>query len=116
MAIPALRWRRCGPGPGPMHPGDRAVADAFLMMLAARKQPRPWTPGDDVAVQVRGCVEGARTQAGMLDDSTDTLAVVLVDAGSGDPPIGRVTADRFLILGAWDPAYQPLTHAAGGVL
>ncbi|WP_306959185.1 hypothetical protein [Streptomyces afghaniensis] len=39
-----------------MHPGDQAVVDAFRTLLAARKQPGPWQPGDDVAIEIGGHV------------------------------------------------------------
>ncbi|MFF2520384.1 hypothetical protein [Streptomyces sp. NPDC058086] len=30
------QWKRCGHGPGELHPGDQAVLDAFKMMPIAR--------------------------------------------------------------------------------
>jgi hypothetical protein len=46
-------FRRCGHAPGTLTPEDQAVVDAFLALLAARKNPQPWTPGSNQDIAVR---------------------------------------------------------------
>ncbi|TLQ38734.1 hypothetical protein [Streptomyces marianii] len=104
-------WKRCGHGPGAMHPGDQAVVDAFRTLLAARKQPGPWQPGDDVAIEIGGHVARARTAP---SHQPDTVGLVVVDPADGTPLIGGITADRTRILGTWSAAYAPLSHTAAG--
>lgn len=94
-----------------MHPGDQAVVDAFRTLLATRKQPGPWQPGDDVAIEIGGHVARARTAPSR---QPDTVGLVVVDPASGTPLIGGITADRTRILGTWSTVYAPLTHAAAG--
>lgn len=90
-----------------MHPGDQTVVDAFRALLAARKQPGPWQPGDDVAIEIGGHVARARTAPSR---QPDTVGLVVVDPATGTPLIGGITADRTRILGTWSTAYAPLTH------
>ncbi|MGO4419437.1 hypothetical protein AB4Z54_11990, partial [Streptomyces sp. MCAF7] len=56
------RFRRCGRGPGPLTPEDQAVVDQFRAMLAAVRDPEPWTPGhaQDITVRVGPFIERAR--------------------------------------------------------
>jgi hypothetical protein len=59
-------FRRCGHAPGALSPEDQAAVDAFRAMLAALRDPEPWTPGrcQDVAVQVGPFVERAHPRPG----------------------------------------------------
>jgi hypothetical protein len=88
------------------------------------KNPRPWTPGSgaDVAVRVGPFIERARPRPGD-DHGPDLIAVALVHP---DTPHAAAYAHRYTstgwlrcdtstILGAWQPAYRPLTHAAAGL-
>ncbi|MDQ1013394.1 hypothetical protein QFZ82_007962 [Streptomyces sp. V4I23] len=54
-------FRRCGHTPGTLTPEDQAVVDQFRAMLAAVRNPQPWTPGhaQDVAVRIGPFVERA---------------------------------------------------------
>ncbi|MFJ3637594.1 hypothetical protein [Streptomyces sp. NPDC090112] len=54
------RFRRCGHGSGPMHPGDQKAVAEFTAMLAARQRPAPWTGRGDAAVRIgeRGLERG----------------------------------------------------------
>lgn len=117
-------FRRCGNAPGAITPEDQAVVDAFRAMLAALRDPEPRTPGrcQDVAVRVGPFVERAHTRPGD-DHGPDLIAVALVHP---DTPHAAVYAHRYSrkgwlrcetskILGVWNPAYTPLTHAAAGL-
>lgn len=46
-------FRRCGHAPGALSPEDKAAVDQFRALLAALRDPQPWTPGhcQDVAVR-----------------------------------------------------------------
>ncbi|MFI1510239.1 hypothetical protein [Streptomyces sp. NPDC020597] len=107
------RWKRCGHGPGQLHPGDKAVVDAFKKMLTARRDPAPFTEGDDVAVQVPNGVERARLEP-RQDLSSEVVELVLVHPDTGEILTRPMPCPRTLILGPWDYAYRPLTHAAVG--
>ncbi|MCT6782243.1 hypothetical protein LXH09_37105 [Streptomyces sp. CS7] len=116
--------RRCGHAPGPLAPDDQVVVDAFRSMLAALGTPEPWTPGTTrpVAVRIGAAVERARPRPGDTD-GPDTIAVTLEHPDGPHTPHG--TAYRQLgwrhcdiattVLGMWNPAYSPLTHAAAGL-
>ena len=107
------RWKRCGRGPGEMHPGDQAVVDGFREMLIARKEPAPWTEGDDLAVQVPNGVERARPEPGQ-DLSADVVQLVIVHPDTGEVLTQAMPCPRALVLGPWDMVYRALTHAAVG--
>lgn len=123
MKRPSLsRFRRCGHAPGALAPEDQAAVDAFRAMLAVLRDPQPWTPGlcQDVAVRVGPFVERAHTRPGD-DHGPDIIAVALQHPGGSYTPYGeryrrlgwlRCETDK--ILGVWNPAYEPLTHAAAG--
>ncbi|WP_331761811.1 hypothetical protein [Streptomyces sp. NBC_01546] len=118
-------FRRCGNAPGTaLSPEDQAAVDAFRAMLAAVRDPEPWTPGraQDVAVRVGPFVERAHTRPGD-DYGPDLIAVALVHP---DTPHAAAYAHRYTskgwlrrqtaaILGVWNPAYAMLTHAAAGL-
>ncbi|WP_329375267.1 DUF6192 family protein [Streptomyces sp. NBC_01483] len=107
------QWKRCGHGPGQLHPGDQAVVDAFKKMLSARRTPAPWTEGDEVAVQVPNGVERARTEPGQTP-GTDIVDLVLIHPDTGEVLTGPMPCPRTLILGPWDDTFRPLTHVAVG--
>uniref|UniRef100_UPI002F916BEA hypothetical protein n=1 Tax=Streptomyces sp. NBC_01562 TaxID=2975879 RepID=UPI002F916BEA len=113
-------FRRCGHAPGALSPEDQAAVDQFRALLAALRDPEPWTPGhcQDLAVRVGPFVERAHPRPGD-DHGTDIIAVALQHPGGSYTPYGaryrklgwlRCETDK--ILGAWKPAYEPLTHAA----
>ncbi|MFE5795540.1 hypothetical protein ACFQ8C_23590 [Streptomyces sp. NPDC056503] len=52
-------FRRCAASPGLLSPSDQAAVDAFRAMLAARRSPTPWTPGQDAAVRGGPFIERA---------------------------------------------------------
>ncbi|MFE4825063.1 hypothetical protein ACFRFU_53925 [Streptomyces sp. NPDC056704] len=116
-------FRRCGHVPGALSPEDQAAVDQFRAMLAALRDPEPWTPGQcqDLAVRVGPFVERAHPRPGD-DHGPDIIAVALQHPGGSYAPYGaryrklgwlRCETDK--ILGAWKPSYEPLTHAAAGL-
>ncbi|MET7780419.1 hypothetical protein ABZU94_34745 [Streptomyces mirabilis] len=116
-------FRRCGHAPGALGPEDQAAVDQFRALLAALRDPEPWTPGQcqDLAVRVGPFVERAHPRPGD-DHGPDIIAVALQHPGGSYTPYGeryrklgwlRCETDK--ILGAWKPAYEPLTHAAAGL-
>ncbi|AVH61730.1 MULTISPECIES: hypothetical protein [Streptomyces] len=118
-------FRRCGHAPGALSPEDQAVVDAFRAMLAARKNPQPWTPGcnQDIAVRVGPFIERAHPIPGD-DHGPDLIAVTLVHPDTphaaaylhghqlGYTDRGWLRCETAAILGIWQPAYTMLTHAA----
>ncbi|MFB6945578.1 hypothetical protein ACFWGL_36615 [Streptomyces sp. NPDC060286] len=116
-------FRRSGHAPGAPSLEDQAVVDAFRAMLAALRSPEPWTPGrcQDVAVRVGPFVERAHTRPGD-DHGPDVIAVALQHPGGSYAPygaryrkLGWLRCETAKILGVWNPAYAPLTHAASGL-
>jgi hypothetical protein len=121
-------FRRCGHAPGALSPEDQAVVDAFRAMLAAVRDPEPWTPGraQDVAVRVGPFIERAHPRPGD-NHGTDQIAVALVDPDTphaaaylhghklGYTSKGWLRCETTAILGAWQPAYATLTHAAANL-
>ncbi|MFE3582690.1 hypothetical protein [Streptomyces vinaceus] len=119
------RFLRCGHAPGALAPEDQAVIDEFRAMLAAVRSPELWTPGSgrDIAVRIGPFIERAHPRPGD-DHGTETIAVTLVhpdapnaaahrhghDLGYTDR--GWLRCETTTILGAWQPAYAMLTHAA----
>ncbi|WP_086796502.1 hypothetical protein [Streptomyces caniscabiei] len=120
-----LSFRRCGHAPGAISPEDQAVVDAFRALLAARKNPQPWTPGcnQDVAVRVGPFLERAQPRPGD-DHGPDLIAVALRHPDTphaaaylhghqlGYTNRGWLRCETSKILGIWQPAYAMLTHAA----
>ncbi|MFF1561015.1 hypothetical protein [Streptomyces sp. NPDC058279] len=119
-------FRRCGAAPGtPLTAEDQAVVDAFRAMLAAVRTPEPWTPGagQDIAVQVGPFIERAHPRPGD-DHGPETIAAALVHPDTphaaahlhgrrlGYTDRGWLRCRTTAILGAWQPAYTMLTHAA----
>jgi hypothetical protein len=122
-------FRRCGTVPGTaLTPEDQAVIDAFRAMLTAVRNPEPWTPGrtQDVAVRIGPFIERAQPRPGD-DQGTDQIAVALVHPDTpqaaaylhghqlGYTGKGWLRCETTAILGAWQPAYAMLTHAAAGL-
>ncbi|WP_069772183.1 hypothetical protein [Streptomyces sp. LUP30] len=121
-------FRRCGPAPGAISPEDQAVVDSFRALLAARKNPQPWTPGcnQDVAVRVGPFLERAQPRPGD-DHGPDLIAVALVHPDTphaaaylhghqlGYTNRGWLRCETTAILGIWQPAYAMLTHAAANL-
>ncbi|MEV5242611.1 hypothetical protein AB0K89_26415 [Streptomyces cinnamoneus] len=121
-------FRRCGHAPDALTPEDQAVADQFRAMLAAMRDPEPWTPGrsQDIAVRVGPFIERAHTRPGD-DHGTETIAVALVHPETphaaayrhgrqlGYTNRGWLRCETTAILGAWQPAYAMLTHAAANL-
>ncbi|MFD3932627.1 hypothetical protein [Streptomyces sp. NPDC058614] len=117
------RFRRCGHAPGALTLEDQAAIDAFQAMLAALRDAESWTPGrcEDIAVRVGPFVERAHPRPGD-DHGPDLIAIALQHPGGSYTPYGdryrrlgwlRCETDK--ILGMWNPAYAPLTHAAAGL-
>ncbi|MGW6857792.1 hypothetical protein [Streptomyces xanthophaeus] len=110
-------FHRCGT-PGALSPEDQAVVDEYRAMLAARKNPQPWTPdsGADIAVRIGPFVERAHPRPG--DNHGPIIAVALVHPDTPHTPYDRryntgwVRCETRTILGTWDSAYRMLTHAA----
>ncbi|MFJ3505044.1 hypothetical protein [Streptomyces sp. NPDC090135] len=69
-------FSRCGPARGALANADRAVVDGFLAMLAARRSPTPWAPGQDVAIRVGPFIERTRIRPGD-DHGPDIVAITL---------------------------------------
>ncbi|MET9497455.1 hypothetical protein [Streptomyces sp. NPDC006552] len=67
-------FRRCGTAPGALSPEDQAVVDQFRAMLAAVRNPQPWTPGDSQE-RVGPFVERAHTRPG--DDHAPEMSCPL---------------------------------------
>ncbi|MDX2521652.1 hypothetical protein PV355_42105 [Streptomyces stelliscabiei] len=116
-------FRRCGHAPGALSPEDQAAVDQFRALLAALRDPEPWTPGhgQDIAVRVGPWIERARTRPGD-DHGPDIIAVALQHPGGSYTPYGeryrrlgwlRCETDK--ILGVWNSAFASLTHAAAGL-
>lgn len=115
-------FRRCGHAPGALSPEDQDAVDQFRALLAALRDPQPWTPGQsqDLAVRVGPFVERAHPRPGD-DHGPDIIAVALQHPGGSYTPYGEryrklgwLRCETTTILGAWNPAYAPLTHAAAG--
>ncbi|MEV5568032.1 hypothetical protein AB0L54_35045 [Streptomyces sp. NPDC052196] len=120
-------FRRCG-NASARSPEDQAIVDQFRAMLAAVRNPHPWTPGgsQDIAVRVGPFVERAHTRPGD-DHGPDLIAVALVHpdtphAGAylhgrqlGYTERGWLRCETTAILGVWQPGYTMLTHAAANL-
>ncbi|WP_046500632.1 hypothetical protein [Streptomyces odonnellii] len=122
-------FRRCGHAPGALSLEDQVVVDAFRAMLAAVRDPEPWTPGSaqDIAVRVGPFIERAHPRPGD-DHGTEMIAVAVVHPDTphaaaylhghqlGYTNRGWLRCETTAILGAWQPAYAMLTHAAANLL
>ncbi|MFB7484466.1 hypothetical protein ACFUEM_35665 [Streptomyces anulatus] len=121
-------FRRCGNAPGTLTPEDQVALDTFranLAAIAAVRDPEPWTPGQgqDIAVRVGPFIERAHPRPGD-DHGTEAIAVALVHPDTGHAAAylhghqlgynrkGWLRCEIPTILGTWQPAYAPLTHAA----
>lgn len=121
-------FRRCGHAPGAFTPEDQAVVDRVRAMLTALRSPQLWTPGSarDIAVRVGPFIERAQPRPGD-DHGTEMIAVALVHpdtpyAGAylhrrqlGYTERGWLRCETTAIIGAWQPGYALLTHAAAGL-
>lgn len=120
------RFRRCGHAPGALTPQDQDALDTFranLAAIAAVRDPEPWAPGhyQALAVRVGPFIERAYTRPGD-DHGPDLIAVSLEHPGGPYAPygarsrkVGWLHCETTKILGVWNPAYAPLTHAAAGL-
>ncbi|MFD5412478.1 hypothetical protein [Streptomyces nojiriensis] len=108
------RYRRCGHGTGPLHPGDQKAVAEFTAMLAARQRPAPWTGRGDVAVRIgeRGLERGRPLPEQQPD--ADPLALVLIHPDTETALTGTLHCARTRIHGAWTTAYRLLTHTHAG--
>ncbi|MFJ2060327.1 hypothetical protein ACIOMM_30920 [Streptomyces sp. NPDC087908] len=108
------RFRRCGHGSGPMHPGDQKTVAQFTALLAARLRPAPWTGRGDAAVQIgEHGLERGRPLPGQRPD-TDPVALVLIHPDTETALTGTLHCSRPRIHGAWTDPYRLLTHALAG--
>ncbi|MGK5628569.1 hypothetical protein [Streptomyces sp. URMC 123] len=121
-------FRRRSHAPGGLSPEDHATIDAFRAMLAAVRDPQPWAPGraQDAAVRVGPFIERAHPRPGD-DHGTEVIAVALVHPDTphaaaylhghqlGYTSKGWLRCETTTILGAWQPAYAILTHAAANL-
>ncbi|MGR8012265.1 hypothetical protein [Streptomyces hypolithicus] len=112
----------------PGEPEDQAVVDGFRAMLAAVRNPEPWTPGRslDVAVRIGPFVERAHPRPGD-DYGPEMIAVALVHPDTphaaaylhgrqlGYTERGWLRCETTAILGTWQPGYAMLTHAAANL-
>ncbi|MFH9298863.1 hypothetical protein [Streptomyces sp. NPDC017520] len=124
MKLPS--FRRCGNAPGTLTPQDQAALDTFrgnLAAIAALRDPEPWAPGhyQAIAVRVGPYIERAHTRPGD-DHGPDLIAVTLENPEGPYTPhgtryrkLGWLRCQTTKILGAWNPAYTPLTHAAAAL-
>ncbi|MFD3920197.1 hypothetical protein [Streptomyces sp. NPDC058595] len=104
-------------------PKDRAAVDQLRATLSALRSPEPWTPGrtQDIALRVGPFIERAHTRPGD-DHGPDLIAVTLVHPNTPHAAYafrysseGWLRCETATILGVWNPAYTPLTHAAAGL-
>ncbi|WP_217144789.1 hypothetical protein [Streptomyces sp. AC627_RSS907] len=101
MKCPSL-FRRCGNAPGALTLEDQAVVDA---LLAALKNPQPWTtPGGPDLIAVT-----------LVHPDTPHAAAYLHGRQLGYTGRGWLRCETTAILGAWQPAYAMLTHAAASL-
>jgi hypothetical protein len=124
MKRPSLpRFRRCGNAPGALSPEDQAAVDQVRAMLAPLHDMKPWTPGQcqDLAVRVGPFIERAHPRTGD-DHGPDIIAIALQHPDSSYAPYGEryrklgwLRCETDTILGAWNAALAPLTHAAAGL-
>ncbi|MFG3042884.1 hypothetical protein ACGFYZ_38895 [Streptomyces sp. NPDC048330] len=108
------RFRRCGHGSGPMHPGDQKAVAEFTAMLAARQRPAPWSGRGDVAVRIgeRGLERGRPLPEQQPD--ADPVDLVLIHPDTETALTGTLHCARTRIHGAWTEPYRLLTHALAG--
>lgn len=108
------RFRRCGHGTGPMHPGDQKAVAEFTAMLTTRQRPAPWTGRGDAAVRIgdRGLERGRPLPVQQPDG--DPVALVLIHPDTETALTGTLHCARSRIHGAWTDPYRLLTHAFAG--
>ncbi len=108
------RFRRCGHGSGPMHPGDQKAVAEFTAMLAARQRPTPWAGRGDAAVRIgeRGLERGRPLPEQPAD--ADPVALVLIHPDTETALTGTLHCAQARIHGAWTDPYRLLTHAFAG--
>ncbi|MFD3547061.1 hypothetical protein ACFWUW_15880 [Streptomyces sp. NPDC058655] len=121
-------FSRCATTLSAVSSEDQAVLDEFRTMLAAVRNPKPWTPGraQDVAVRVGPFIERGRPRPGD-DHGTEQIAVALVHPDTphaaghlhgqqlGYTDRGWLRCQMTAILGTWQPAYAMLSHAAANL-
>ncbi|MFF4647274.1 hypothetical protein [Streptomyces sp. NPDC001389] len=122
-----LTFRRCG-NASALSLKDQAVVDQFHATLTALRNPEPWTPGSprDIAVRVGPFIERAHPRPGD-DHGPDMIAIALVHPDTphasaylhgrhlGYNERGWLRCETTAVLGAWQPAYTMLTHAAANL-
>ncbi|WDM16503.1 hypothetical protein J3S85_36465 [Streptomyces lavenduligriseus] len=108
------RFRRCGHGSGPIHPGDQKAVAEFSAMLAARQRPAPWTGHGGVAVRIseRGLERGRPLPEQQPGDGP--VALVLIHPDTETSLTGTLHCTRVRIHGAWTTSYRLLTRALAG--
>lgn len=108
------RFRRCGHGTGPMHPGDQKAVEEFTAMLTARQRPTPWIGRADAAVRIgEHGLERGRPLPKQQPDA-DPVALVLIHPDTETALTSTVLCARTRIYGAWTDSYRLLTHALAG--
>ncbi|HWU11926.1 MAG TPA: hypothetical protein VN520_37200 [Streptomyces sp.] len=108
------RFRRCGHGSGPMHPGAQKAVAECTAMLAAHQRPVPWTGCGDVAVRIGkpGLKRGRPLPTQQPD--TGPLALVLIHPDTETTLTRTLHCARTRIHGAWADPYRLLTNALAG--
>ncbi|WP_055606669.1 hypothetical protein [Streptomyces prasinus] len=112
----SARFRRCGLGIGPLHPGDHKAVAEFTAMLTARQRPALWTGHGDVAVRIAPdarALERGRPTKGQQPDA-DPVALVLIHPDTETALTGTLHCAKTRIHGAWTEPYRLLTHALAG--
>jgi hypothetical protein len=112
----SARFRRCGQGAGPLHPGDHKAVAEFTAMLTARQRPAPWTGRGDVAVRIAPdarALERGRPAEGQQPDA-DPVALILIHPDTETALTGTLHCARARIHGTWSGPYRLLTHAFAG--
>ncbi|MGW7645235.1 hypothetical protein [Streptomyces bobili] len=107
-------FRRCDHGPGALSPKNQAAVGQLRALLAAVRDPQPWTPGQsqDIAVRVGPFVERAHPRTGD-DHGLDVSPVALQHPSGSYLPYGEryrklgwLRCETTTILGAWQSAYS----------
>ncbi|MFJ2170348.1 hypothetical protein [Streptomyces griseofuscus] len=87
------RFRRCGHGSGPMHPGDQKAVAEFTAMLAARQRPAPCGCGDVAGRIGERVLERGRPPPEQQPDA-DRVALVLIHPGTETALTGTLHCAR----------------------
>jgi hypothetical protein len=123
-----LRRRSHTPDTPPNHHATTDPHQMHLAAIAALRTPQPWTPGhgQDIAVRVGPFIERAHPRP-RDDHGPDMIAVTLVHPNTphaaaylhgrqlGYTDRGWLRCQTTAVLGAWQPDYTMLTHAAAAL-